>query len=111
MRSPIPSRKQVGIRRRPPLSWARPIHPPGARPMRRFLSLLIGLAVALPAAAGERKPNILVIVSDDQGYADAGFQGSKEIPTPHLDALARSGARCTAGYVSGPYCSPTRAGL
>ena len=61
--------------------------------------------------AGSRKPNVLVIVSDDQGYADAGFQGSKEIPTPNLDALAKSGVRCSAGYVSGPYCSPTRAGL
>ncbi|HVU90094.1 MAG TPA: sulfatase-like hydrolase/transferase [Pirellulales bacterium] len=58
-----------------------------------------------------RKPNIVVIVADDLGYADPGFQGGKDIPTPHLDALASSGTRFTAGYVSGPYCSPTRAGL
>jgi arylsulfatase A-like enzyme len=45
------------------------------------------------------------------GYADAGFQGCKDVPTPNLDALAKSGVRCTNGYVSGPYCSPTRAGL
>lgn len=57
------------------------------------------------------KPNILLIVGDDMGYADTGFHGCKDIPTPHLDALAASGARFTAGYVSGPYCSPTRAGL
>jgi len=70
------------------------------------------LAGGLPAA--ERppaKPNILVIVSDDQGYADVGFQGCKDIPTPHLDRLAREGLRCTHGYASHPYCSPTRAGL
>src|SRR5436190_13923838 len=64
----------------------------------------------LPAAdAG--KPNILFIVGDDMGYADEGFQGCQDIPTPHLDALAKASMRCTNGYVSGPYCSPTRAGL
>src|SRR5882757_8906040 len=57
------------------------------------------------------KPNIVVIVADDMGFADVGFHGSRDIPTPHLDALARGGVRCTNGYVSGPYCSPTRAGL
>lgn len=57
------------------------------------------------------KPNVLVIVSDDQGFADAGFQGSKDIPTPHLDALAKSGVICTSGCVTHPFCSPTRAGL
>ncbi len=45
------------------------------------------------------------------GYADVGFHGCKDIPTPNLDALAASGVRFTSGYVSGPYCSPTRAGL
>ena len=62
-------------------------------------------------AAAAEKPNILIIVSDDQGYADAGFQGSKEAVTPHLDALSNSGARCTSGYVTFPVCSPSRAGL
>lgn len=63
-------------------------------------------------AAGEaRRPNVLILLADDLGYADLGFQGCKDIPTPHLDALAKSGIRCTNGYVSGPYCSPTRAGL
>jgi arylsulfatase A-like enzyme len=60
--------------------------------------------------AAER-PNILFIVGDDMGYADVGFHGCKDIPTPHLDALAASGVKFTSGYVSGPYCSPTRAGL
>ena len=68
---------------------------------------------AMLAAASDatRQPNIVVIVADDLGYADVGFHGGQEIPTPHLDALAASGARFTNGYVSGPYCSPTRAGL
>ena len=76
-------------------------------------ALLLGftLLAATSFAAETRKPNILFIVGDDMGYADVGFHGSKEIPTPNLDSLARSGVRCTSGYVSAPYCSPTRAGL
>ncbi len=68
------------------------------------------LAAGLWAAAPER-PNILLIVSDDQGYADTGFQGAMDIATPHLDRLAASGVRFTNGYVTHPFCSPTRAGL
>ncbi|MGH7957721.1 MAG: sulfatase-like hydrolase/transferase [Opitutaceae bacterium] len=77
--------------------------------------LLILLALVFSAhtcaAQSGRKPNILFIVADDMGYADAGFHGCKDIPTPNLDALAKSGQRFTNGYVSAPFCSPTRAGL
>lgn len=74
------------------------------------------IAVALLASlCGQSKaadkPNILLIVSDDQGYADVGFQGSKQVPTPHLDKLAASGVRCTNGYVTYPVCSASRAGF
>ncbi|HWQ90950.1 MAG TPA: sulfatase-like hydrolase/transferase, partial [Clostridia bacterium] len=65
----------------------------------------------LSAVGAEKRPNILLIVGDDMGYADVGFHGCTDIPTPNLDALAKSGVRFTAGYVTGPYCSPTRAGL
>ncbi len=75
------------------------------------LSILIGLAPAAAVAAEARKPNILIILSDDHGYADVGFHGCSDIPTPNLDSLARSGVRFSSGYVSGPYCCPTRAGL
>jgi arylsulfatase A-like enzyme len=77
-----------------------------------FLLLLTcaGPLAGAPAAEPPR-PNILLIVSDDQGYADAGFQGCTDIPTPHLDALAKSGVRCTSGYVTHSFCSPSRAGL
>lgn len=74
------------------------------------IPFLIILSLTAFATAADR-PNILVIVGDDMGYADVGFHGCKDIPTPHLDALAASGVRFTNGYVSGPYCSPTRAGL
>src|SRR5476651_112995 len=69
----------------------------------------IWLVAATPAAA--RQPNIVILLADDLGYADVGFQGCQDIPTPNIDALAKGGVRCTNGYVSGPYCSPTRAGL
>jgi arylsulfatase A-like enzyme len=63
------------------------------------------------AGAAPDKPNIIVIVSDDQGWGDVGFNGCREIPTPHLDSLARSGVAFDCGYASHPYCSPSRAGL
>ncbi|MFG0252651.1 MAG: sulfatase-like hydrolase/transferase [Phycisphaerales bacterium JB038] len=56
-------------------------------------------------------PNILLILSDDAGYVDFGFQGSKEFPTPNLDRLAQSGVVFTQGYVSASVSSPSRAGL
>ena len=79
---------------------------------------LLGLGTAL--VAGERssfgaekrdKPNILVILADDLGYGELGCQGNHEIPTPHIDSIASGGVRCTSGYVTGPNCSPSRAGL
>lgn len=83
---------------------------------RRLLPLILLAAVAVPDSSAlafgkARRPNILVIVADDLGHADPGFQGGRDVPTPRLDGLAASGVRCTSGYVSGPYCSPTRAGL
>jgi arylsulfatase A-like enzyme len=79
--------------------------------LKRCLFAALILAFTSAPAFAAAKPNILLIVGDDMGYADVGFHGSKEIPTPNLDALAASGVRFTSGYVSGPYCSPTRAGL
>jgi arylsulfatase A-like enzyme len=77
-----------------------------------LLACLLVLPEDLPAQTKPAaKPNVLLIVSDDQGYADVGFQGCKDIPTPHLDRLAREGLHCTSGYVTHPFCSPTRAAL
>jgi arylsulfatase A-like enzyme len=76
----------------------------------RLLLALVITAASLVTAA-ERKPNLLLIVSDDVGWAEFGFQGNREIPTPHIDRIAANGIRFTQGYVSGTYCSPTRAGL
>ena len=72
-------------------------------------ALLFAVAAATPCTA--RQPNVVILLADDLGYADVGFHGCRDIPTPHIDALAASGVRCTSGYVSAAYCSPTRAGL
>jgi arylsulfatase A-like enzyme len=78
-----------------------------------LLSLAALFAAPLTAAAAEppRPANIIVIVADDLGYADISLHGCRDISTPNIDAFARGGVRCTSGYVSCPYCSPTRAGL
>ncbi len=77
---------------------------------------LLALLALLPSCAAPQdgpapRPNVIVILADDLGYADLGCHGAKDIPTPHLDALAAGGVRCTSGTVSHPFCSPTRAGL
>jgi arylsulfatase B len=59
----------------------------------------------------EPQANVVVIIADDLGYGETGMMGNRQIPTPHIDALAEQGVRCTAGYVTASYCSPSRAGI
>lgn len=62
--------------------------------------------------SGERKsPNIVLIFTDDQGYQDIGVFGAKDIPTPHLDQMAREGVKLTSFYAAQAVCSASRAGL
>lgn len=77
-----------------------------------LLSALLGTAI-IHAAPAPRPPNVVVILTDDQGYADIGFNPHhpKEVSTPHLDALAREGVWFSQAYITGNVCSPTRAGL
>jgi arylsulfatase A-like enzyme len=86
--------------------------------MTRAVRVVLALTLAIvvtgptdPVDAQRRKPNIVVIVADDMGYADFGIHGSRDVRTPHIDQLAKDGIRFTDAYVTGPYCSPTRAGL
>ncbi len=76
---------------------------------------LLSLATALTVAASPLKaapqPNIVLILADDLGYGDLGYQGSTQIETPHIDSLAASGIAMAQGYVSAPVCGPSRAGL
>lgn len=74
--------------------------------------LLVSLASTIAAEVTNTRPNIIVILTDDLGYADLGAQGQEfDVRTPNLDRLAAEGVRCTAGYVTAPQCSPSRAGL
>lgn len=57
------------------------------------------------------KPNIIVILADDLGWGDVGFNGCGDIPTPNLDVLAKTGVRFTSGYAPHPYCGPSRAAI
>jgi arylsulfatase A-like enzyme len=73
--------------------------------------LLVALLLAAgPAAAAERRPNVVVFYTDDMGYADLGCYGGKLAPTPHADSLAKNGVRFTDGYVSACVCSPSASG-
>ncbi len=70
-----------------------------------------GVAGARPQASGaDRPPNVVLIMTDDQGWGDVGIHGNKQLDTPHLDRLARDGVRLNHFYVS-PVCAPTRASL
>ncbi|MDP3072233.1 MAG: arylsulfatase [Opitutaceae bacterium] len=80
--------------------------------MRHTLTLLVALAFGLATfgRAADQRPNIVLIMTDDQGYGDLGITGNPVLETPHIDALARGGATLKNFYVS-PVCSPTRASL
>jgi uncharacterized sulfatase len=75
----------------------------------RFLSLLLSL-ISLNSLAAEQRPNLVLILADDLGWADLGCYGNRFNETPQLDRMAREGMRFTQFY-AGPVCSPTRANI
>src|SRR2546421_12466965 len=75
------------------------------------LSLLLAFNVACSALAQSAPPNIVVILADDLGYGDVGFNGCPDIPTPNIDSIAANGALCTNGYATHDHCSPSRAAI
>ena len=77
----------------------------------RFLYIAILLNLFSCGTSNNKPPNVIVIISDDQGYADVGFHGSNEIFTPNIDRIAKNGVVFSEGYVSYAVCSPSRAGL
>lgn len=78
---------------------------------RSFLALLLGSAMAAPAMAAGRKPNVVIILADDLGYGDLGVQGGRDVATPNIDRLAADGVRMTDFYSNHPSCAPARAAL
>ncbi|SDD18517.1 Arylsulfatase A [Algoriphagus faecimaris] len=74
-----------------------------------FLFLISGFILSV--FAQEQKPNIILILADDLGYADLSLTESNQIQTPNIDGIAHKGVQFTQGYVSAPVCSPSRAGL
>src|SRR6188508_2728270 len=80
---------------------------------RGFLLGMAGLGAAaigspwLARAAGAPRPNIVILLSDDMGWDQVGFNGNKEVPTPNIDSIAREGVKMTQFYVQ-PVCSPSR---
>lgn len=77
-----------------------------------FPCLLLLLTLCCEPAAGAEQPHIILIVVDDMGYGDAGcYNSDSKIPTPHIDALARSGMRFTDAHAPGPLCHLSRYGL
>ena len=82
------------------------------KPINYIVLLAIGIVSGFTAfGAPTSPPNLIIILTDDQGYHDVGFNGCKDIPTPNLDSIASNGVRFTSGYVSSPFSSPSRAGL
>jgi arylsulfatase A-like enzyme len=74
-----------------------------------FFALLTFLAWGVSAFAAEDRPNIILLMADDLGYGDVGFNGNTLVQTPNLDRMAADGVRFTRFYSVGPVCSPTRA--
>ena len=71
----------------------------------------MSISIAATHATEPQKPNIVLILADDMGYADIGVHGCKDIPTPNIDSLAMRGVRFTDAYANGSFCTPTRAAL
>ncbi|MGH7202623.1 MAG: sulfatase-like hydrolase/transferase [Planctomycetaceae bacterium] len=79
--------------------------------MRRFyLAAALSAACCLPSAALADRPNVLLVVSDDQGYGDVGGRGETNVDTPVINAIAQNGVRFSQFRVN-PLCAPTRASL
>ncbi len=91
--------------------------------MMRALMILAALCVSMACAGcsggvavteareNPKRPNLVLILADDLGYADVGFMGCADIPTPGIDRIAAEGVRFEQGYVTGAVCGPSRAGL
>ena len=76
-----------------------------------FVFTFLGCGQKQKKVAEKNHPNVIVIMTDDLGYVDVGFNGSKDIPTPNIDRIAQNGVKFTNGYTPYAVCSPSRAGF
>src|SRR5438477_1645583 len=86
----------------------------GLRIFRKFLLPLLVIAcvsVSSSVLAQAAPPNILIILADDLGYGDVSYNGCPDYATPNIDSFASNGIWCSNGYVTHPFCSPSRAAL
>jgi arylsulfatase A-like enzyme len=77
---------------------------------KQAIAAILLVAVVLAANAAQ-KLNLVVIMADDLGYGDVGYNGCADIPTPHIDALAKNGVQFSSGYSAYSVCGPSRAGF
>src|SRR5947207_13290110 len=86
----------------------------GLRFSKKFLlglALIACVSVSSSVLAQAAPPNILIIIADDLGYGDVSYNGCPDYATPNIDSLATNGVWCSSGYVTHPFCSPSRAAL
>ena len=76
----------------------------------RLSSLWAALFLFQAEPVAKSRPNVLLILADDLGYGDVGYQGG-DVPTPNIDSIASEGVVFTDGYITCPVCAPSRAGL
>src|SRR5271155_5236128 len=80
-------------------------------PMSRLLIAALPAIFLVSPSFGAEKPNIVFILTDDQGYADLGCYGAKDVKTPNVDRIAQEGTRFTSFYVAQPVCTASRSAL
>ena len=83
-------------------------HRSDTRSLANLFGILGSLTLTISAVAQREKPNIIMLMSDDQGWGDVGFNGNKVLKTPHLDKMAKEGVTFERFYAVSPLCSPTR---
>ncbi|MEZ6137731.1 MAG: sulfatase-like hydrolase/transferase [Pirellulaceae bacterium] len=78
--------------------------------LERILTFLVLFSLVVKADGTERHPNVILILTDDQGSVDVNCYGAEDLATPHMDRIAERGVRFTQFYSAAPVCSPSRAG-
>ena len=73
--------------------------------------LSLGLILGAPVEPGPAQPNVVVIITDDQGWADIGYNNPEHVYTPNLDRLAKQGAVFSNAHTAGIYCAPSRSAI